>query len=112
MPHYLVFTGRKWKNVVGDQGISWEVAGVWEADSEEQACLIAAQEQGVGTCFAIEGFAWGVDLVDAGRVKKLGVQADAISRLEQMGRDMADRIAAALPAPQQRELNAGDGRGE
>lgn len=110
--HYLVFTGRKWRNAVGQQGITWEPAGVWEAEDQEQACLIAAQEQGVGTCFAVAGYAWGVDLVDAGRVKKLGVKEDAITRLERMGRDLGERLAAALPAAQQTQLPKGDDNGE
>lgn len=107
-----MFTGRKWRNAVGAQGISWDLAGVWQADSEEEACLVAAQETGAGTCFAVEGFAWGVDTVDAPRARKLGVPQDAITRLERMGQDLAERIALALPTPQQRELHAGDDDGE
>lgn len=113
MPYFIVFTGRKWENQLsGRRGITWEVGGVWQADSEENACLKAAQDRGVGTCVAIEGFAWGVDTLDAGSVSELGVPLDPIARLERMGRDLSDRIAAALPAPAQRELNRGDNDGE
>ena len=110
--YYLVFTGRKWRNAMGKQGITWEPAGVWDAESMEQACLIAAQETGVGTCFAVDGFAWGVDTVDAGQAKKLGEQLDPITRLERMGEKLAKQFGAALPAPQTRELPGGDSDGE
>ena len=110
--YFLVFTGRKWHNSMGKQGMTWEAAGVWDADSQEQACLIAAQETGVGTCFAVEGFAWGVDTVEAGRAKKLGEQLDPITRLERMGQVLSEKIAAALPAAPQQSLPAGDSDGE
>lgn len=108
MNWYIVFTGRKWENVVGKSGITWEVAGVWQAASEEKACLIAAQKLGVGTCFAIEGYAWGVDLVDAGDVTELGVKLDPITRLERMGSRLGDQLANLLPAAKQQTLNEGD----
>lgn len=106
--YYLVFTGRKWENVMGKAGITWDVAGVWKAPTAEQACLIAAQKLGVGTCFAVKGFAWGVDLVDAGAVEELGVQLDPITRLERMGSRLGDQLANLLPAPKQSTLEAGD----
>lgn len=117
MSHYLVFSGRKWQNTFGKQGITWEVAGVFglsESGDEgaQKACLIGAQKAGVGTCVAIEVFAWGVDLVDAGSVSEIGVELDAIARLERMGEKMLERMSTALPAAQQRELNPGDDNGE
>lgn len=113
MPHYLVFTGRKWQNAIGKSGITWETAGVFgvEETGDEganKACLIAAQKHGVGTCFAVEGYAWGVDTVDAGSANELGVQLDPMERLERLGAKFTERIMAALPAPAQAELEAGD----
>lgn len=110
--YFLVFTGRKWRNAMGRQGITWEPAGVWDAENMEQACLVAAQETGVGTCFAVSGFAWGVDTVDAGRVTKLGEQLDPIQRLERMGEKMLERMATALPAAPQQSLPEGDSDGD
>lgn len=111
--YFLVFTGRKWRNAMGQQGITWEIAGVWQADNEEQACLIAAQEKGVGTCFAVEGFAWGVDTVDAGRVKQLGMPDDPITRLERMGERLSGTLGKVLEASSRQELNrGGDDDGE
>lgn len=112
MPHYLVYTGRKWENPFGKKGITWEIAGVYGADSEEDACLFAAQQLGAGTCFAVEGYAWGVDTVDAARVNQLGVEADPLTRLERRLTDFGERIANALPAPKQQTLEAGDDDGE
>jgi hypothetical protein len=106
--YYLVFTGRKWRNAMGQSGITWEPAGVWDAESMEQACLIACQETGTGTAFAVDGFAWGVDTVDAGRVKKLGETVDPITRLERMGERMLEQMVNALPAAKVHELEEGD----
>jgi len=112
MPHYLVFAGRKWTNAFGKSGITWEPAGVFTAEDPETACLVAAQKQGVGTCFAMEGYPWGVDTVDAGQVHELGAEVDPITRLERMGANLAEKLAAALPAAKQPELEAGDNGGE
>lgn len=113
MPHYLVFTGRKWKNAIGQSGITWEAAGVFgveEAGDEgaNKACLIAAQKHGVGTCFAVEGYAWGVDTVDAGSANELGVQLDPMERLERLGAKLTEQLMTALPAARVTELEAGE----
>lgn len=105
--YFLVFTGRKWTNAMGKRGITWEVGGIWDAENEEQACLHAAQEIGVGTCFAVGGYAWGVDTVDAGQAKKLGEQLDPIARLERMGENLVKQMTA-LSAPTQQALPEGD----
>lgn len=104
--YYLVFTGRKWKNVAGEQGITWDICGVFDADNEETACLVAAQRTGLGTCFAIPGFAWGVDTVDAADVRELGKTADPMDRLERMGRSL-EKSFSALAAATQNQLPQG-----
>lgn len=112
MNYYLVFGGRKWEGVMGKKGITWEVVGVFRTETPENACLKAAQQHGVGTCFAIEGFAWGVDTLQADEVSELGVELDPISRLERMGRTIEKGLTRALAsggAPQLREGNGNDG---
>jgi hypothetical protein len=108
MPHFLVFAGRKWENVMGRQGITWDIAGIFHAADADTACLVAAQKQGVGTTFAVEGTAWGVDTVEADDAQELGVKADPLTRLERMGRNLERRLSA-LPASTDRQaLPAGD----
>lgn len=113
--YYMVFTGRKWENVMGKKGITWEIAGVFEAPDRETACLVAAQRTGAGTCFAIDGVAWGVDTLQADAVSELGVQADPMDRLERMGRSL-EKSFTALAAASQAQLpsaeSAGDTDGE
>lgn len=98
LPWFLVFTGRKWKTPFGQTGITWEPAGVWQAEDEHNACLVAAQATGAGTCFAVSGFAWGVDVMEPGRTRQLGVAMDPMERLERTARDLGERLANALPA--------------
>lgn len=107
MEYFLVFTGRKWKNVAGEQGITWDICGVFQAEDANTACLVAAQRTGMGTCFAILGTAWGVDTVDQAAVKELGKQVDPMDRLERMGR-MLEQSFTALSAGTQNQLPKGD----
>lgn len=111
MPHYLVYAGRKWKNVMGQQGITWDIAGVFNAANEEEACLVAAQKQSVGTCFAIPGYAWGVDTIDAGDVPELGAPVDPMTRLERMGRRLEQSITTAIESGKDKQLETGDSNG-
>lgn len=105
--YYLVMAGNKYRTPFGQEGIRWEIAGVYQARDAEQACLVGAQSAGVGTTFAIPGFAWGVDTVDAGEVKELGKSLTGIERLERMGNKLASQLTA-LSAPRNAELEAGD----
>jgi hypothetical protein len=51
--------------VQAPQALEWHVTGVFVADSAEQACRAAAKKTQVfGSFFAIEGFPWGVDLME------------------------------------------------
>lgn len=93
---------------MGKSGITWEVAGIWDAKNEEQACLLACQEMGVGTAFAVQGYAWGVDTMQAGSAKKLGETLDPLTRLERMGEMLSERLAGVLPAAKQQTLPEGD----
>jgi hypothetical protein len=45
-------------------------------------------------------------------VRELDEQLDPIARLERMGQQLSDRLAAALPAPAAKELHEGDIDGE
>lgn len=108
MNHYLVFTARKFKNVMGVEGITWEIAGVYNASDQQRACLKAMQEKGAGTAFAVSGYAFGVDMEDASDVTELGKAIDPVTRLERMGAMLAEKFAAALPPAQVTELTEGD----
>jgi hypothetical protein len=111
--YYLVFAGRKWESPFGKKGITWDIAGVFQSDTGENACLVAAQKLGVGTTFAVKGFAWGVDTVRADDADELGAEVDAITRLERMGRRLEERIGTALTSGQESaQLPAGDDHGE
>jgi hypothetical protein len=104
---FLVFTGRKWKNVMGESGITWEIAGIFDTDDANTACLAAAQETGAGTCFAVDGVAWGVDTIEADSVRKLGQKQDPLSRLADMGKNL-EKGLMAIAESTQRQLPQGD----
>jgi hypothetical protein len=64
--------------------VSWEVAGVFEAETAEQACKAAAKKsQRFGSFFAVEGFPWGIDLIETDATE-FGVEQQEISRLRQL----------------------------
>jgi hypothetical protein len=96
MRYFIVFPARHWKNVMGEHGISWDDAiGVFKAETPEDACLAAAKKaQSMSTLFAVEGFAWGLDMEADPNTVELGAKKDPMARLEQMG----DRIARQLEA--------------
>ena len=96
---------------MGERGITWEIGGIFNAETENDACLAAAQETGAGTCFAVAGYAWGVDTLDPARVSKLGEQPDQVTRLERMGEKLANAMLA-LNSPAAKELPEGDSDGE
>lgn len=111
MPQYfLVFTAKKFKNVMGAQGLTWEIAGVYQADNAQRACLKGMQATGHGTAFAIDGFAFGVDMEDVSDVGELGKPQDPIERLTRMGEELTQRLTA-LTAPTTHELTPGDDDG-
>lgn len=108
MEHYLVFTARKYKNVMGAKGLTWEIAGIYLAPDKQQACLKGMQETGHGTAFAVEGFAFGVDMEDVSHVTELGRKLDPVERLERMGNQLMERFAALAPPSQVHELPEGE----
>ncbi len=107
MEHYLVFTGRKWKNVMGEEGITWEICGIFKTDTADMACIFAAQRTGAGTCFAIPGTAWGVDTIQADQVEELGARGNAMARLEKVGRSIEQSILSLATTAQQKTLPPG-----
>lgn len=113
MKYYIVFGARKWENVLGKKGVTWEgeAVGVFTADNPDDACLAAAKKTGqLGTFIAIEGHPWGLDMVQDPEVSELGKEPDTMSRLEAMGRRLENRLAevAQLAAPQQKSLPDGE----
>lgn len=84
MPFYIVFAaGRRpipgavvMGNAAVPTGLVWDnqPVGVFRADDAELACRAAARKQGtVGTFFAVDGFAWGVELTDVEGAEELGI---------------------------------------
>lgn len=107
MDHFLVFTARKFKNVMGAKGLTWEIAGIFKAPTQELACLKGMQETGHGTAFAVAGFAFGVDMADVSEVSEFGKTADPASRLDRLENMLADSLTA-LTRPRAHELPEGD----
>lgn len=107
MDHYLIFTARKFKNVMGAEGLTWEIAGIFQAPDATRACLKAMQETGHGTAFAVSGFAFGVDMAEVNDVTELGKKLDPLTRLERMGNALASRMGELASASQQ-QLPPGD----
>lgn len=110
MNYYIVFASRKWKNVLGETGVSWEAEaiGVFQADNPEQACLAAAHKAGkLTTMFAIPGFPWGLDMVEDQGIKELGQKVDPLTRLEKMGARLEKSLLALAPAQVDHELTEG-----
>jgi hypothetical protein len=86
--HYMVFSGYRQNE---DDGITWSAApvGVFRAGDPEAACKAAARKHGrMGSYFALEGFAWGVDMLEVEDVEELGQSPRA--RLD----DLESRLAA------------------
>lgn len=64
--------------------LDWRIVGVFEAVSAEAACQAAAKKGGqVGSFFAVEGFPWGVELMDADAIE-FGTGEQPLSRLKQL----------------------------
>lgn len=104
MAYYIVFGSvKRPADFVGGKRLDWgqPPVGVYEADSPSDACQAAASDQGMmSTYFAVEGYAWGVDLHTAparqlGRVanpsERLADQLDRIERLEQQKQELEAR---------------------
>lgn len=91
---------------MGAQGLTWEIAGVYEAPSLDRACIYAMQETGHGTAFAVPGYAFGVDTVNASGVREFGRPRDAASRLDDLEERIADSLEALTSAASPPELPA------
>ena len=59
--YYMVFAGQKHEGK-----LHWSApVGVFETDKAEEACQAAAKKVGwMGSYFAVEGFPWGIDLLE------------------------------------------------
>lgn len=80
---------------MGAPGITWEIAGVFQANDEEDACLHAAQQTGEATCFAVAGYAWGVDTAPPPDVREFGARNDTDRKMAQLDA-MEERMVRAL----------------
>lgn len=67
MAYYLVFGSVKRPLMGGGKYLDWSSdgpLGVYEAESPDDACkLAAADAANMGTFFAVEGFPWGLELM-------------------------------------------------
>lgn len=68
----------------GQPQISWQVVGVFEAATAEAACKAAAKKRQVfGSFFAVEGFPWGIDLIEI-EATEFGRDQEELTRLRQL----------------------------
>jgi hypothetical protein len=81
--HYLVFGSSKRPLMGGGGYLDWSAPpiGVYAAEGPEEACRSAAKDHGsMGTYFAVEGFPWGLELMDT-PARQLGRTANVTERL-------------------------------
>ena len=76
MNYYLVFGSiKRPRGFMGGQFLDWSQppVGVYKAETAEQACQAAAKDHGqMATYFAIEGYAWGIDMMEVPNTAQLG----------------------------------------
>lgn len=105
MKYFLVFgSKRRPANFVGGKKLDWgqPPVGVYQAETAEIACEAAAQDHGeIATYFAVEGYAWGIDMMERAPATQLGHSGNAMDRIA----GHLDRIAAL--DEQRRQLEAG-----
>jgi hypothetical protein len=101
--HYMVFAaGRRYLPGHAAQapamppiGLVWDSSpiGVFSADSAERACQAAARKHGAaGTFFAIEGYPWGLEMVEVEGVTELGNETDPQAvRIRDLERQVLER---------------------
>ena len=87
--YYLIFASQQsaHRDVKTDRHeLQWYAFGVYEADTADAACKAAASDsRQLGTFCAVECHPWGVDMLDTGNAKRLGVGAsleDTIARAQ------------------------------
>ena len=76
--------GVGYKQITVTDGFIWEIAGVFAANSAESACKKAAQKTGrMGNFFAVEGFPWGVEMLDVEDAVEFG-GVDSMSKIQKL----------------------------
>lgn len=104
MKYYAVWSGVKDEDPRGRERISWGLAGIFKAENAESACQAAARKsQRMGTFFAIEGYPWGIDLMEQ-TASEFGIE-DRVSEAERQGRELEQKIAQ-LSRLQQLEIRS------
>lgn len=107
----MVFSGKKWKSVLGVPDINWNhdraIIGVFYAINAEEACKAAGlKNDNIGTFFAVPGFACGIDMMDTDdRTQEYGTPEEKISRMEQLLDRRLTELTEAITRPQ---LDRGD----
>lgn len=98
--YYLVFGNHPQSSPVWNESTQsstmqttnrWEPVDVYEADTAEQACQAAARDNGhMGDYFGVEGFPWGVHLLDTGGARKFGAtdELTAMQKLQNRTREL------------------------
>lgn len=89
--YYMVFGSRKSPIWPGGSKLVWsEPLGVYAAHDPTEACKAAAHDsEAMGTFFAIEGFPWGLELMNV-NAKQLGQRDSVDDRMH----DILDRLAS------------------
>lgn len=92
MKYYMVYAMTKHVDPVKMDGSTvniWTPTGVYGALSAEAACQAAARAtQRVGNFFAVEGFPWGVELLEPDAVEFAGGEATKLQQLEIRSREL------------------------
>lgn len=113
MPYYMVFGSKKRPVMGGGKYLDWVSGGpigVYMTEKPDQACVAAAKDSNdMGTFFAIEGYIWGMEMVEAPTA--VGDHRNPNQRLERLLEESAKLNEARLQLEQardRRELNGGD----
>jgi len=94
MAYYMVLAGDKRQATpLTPSHIEWgQIIGVFSADDGEAACKAAAVKRGsAGTYFAVEGYPWGLSMMDAGTASELGAD-DPLDPLQTRIRDLERQL--------------------
>ena len=83
-PSFVGYQGGTPRFAQAPRALEWHIVGVFETDSAEKACQAAAKKaERFGSFFAVEGFPWGIDLLET-EATEFGADPQPMSRLKQL----------------------------